>query len=409
MYWAGSPIACAKHGRMRIQSIYAAALVLVFSACNAAGTNQSVPSTSTGSGMAVGAPDSMPASVFDGVQPAADHTSILKMLNTEKVVSSTVDPLNGDQNPYGLVYVNNKPFGKSILQKGDLVVCNFNDKSNVQGKGTTIDYMPSVPGSKPTQLTQSSSLLGCASLTINSFDEVFATNEGAKDAVGDNSNGKIQQTLKSSQLVEPWGSAYVPSQTGYPPGDGLWVSDASTGKIVRINLGTGGKPTYTPVISGFAVNKGKPGSILGPSGLQYNQKTDTLYVVDGVNNTVVAFAHAYNDFNTANEVVVGSNGTTFTGPKAKDAKLIYSGAPLSAPVSSTLLPNGNLVIGNTGNQKGKNLLVEIASDGTMLAYKNVNKGNAGALFGIASSGSSDSNTVIYFNNDNTNTVEVLTK
>ena len=85
------------------------------------------------------------------------------------------------------------------------------------------------------------------------------------------------------------------------------------------------------------------------------------------------------------------------------------GGPLSAPISSTLLPNGNLVIGNTGNQKGKNLLVEIASDGTMLAYKNVNKGNAGALFGIASSGSSDATTQIYFNNDNTNTVEVLEK
>jgi hypothetical protein len=407
---------------MRIQLIFAAALVLVASACNAAGTNQSVPST--GSGMA-GAPDQMPGAAPnqmqaaasdqmqgaapDGMQPAADHTSILKMLTTQKTVASTVDPLNGDVNPYGLVYVASKPFGKSILQKGDLVVCNFNNKSNVQGTGTTIDYMSSVPGSKPTQLTQSSSLLGCASLVINSFDEVFSADSGAKDAIGDNSNGKISQTLKSALLVEPWGSAYVPSQTGYPPGDGLWVSDASTGKIVRINLGTGGKPTYTAVISGFAVNHGKPGSILGPSGMQYNQHSDTLYVVDGVNNTVVAFQHAYNDFNTANEVVVGSNGLTFTGPKAKDAKVIYHGGPLSAPISSTLLPNGNLVIGNTGNQKGKNLLVEIATDGTMLAYKNVNKGNAGALFGIASSGSSDATTQIYFNNDNTNTVEVLEK
>ena len=271
--------------RMRIQLIFAAALVLVASACNAAGTNQSVPST--GSGMAR-APDQMPGAApdqmqgaapgqmqgaaSDGMQPAADHTSILKMLTTQKTVASTVDPLNGDVNPYGLVYVASKPFGKSILQKGDLVVCNFNDKSNVQGTGTTIDYMSSVPGSKPTQLTQSSSLLGCASLVINSFDEVFSADSGAKDAVGDNSNGKIAQTLKSSLLVEPWGSAYVPSQTGYPPGDGLWVSDASTGKIVRINLGTGGKPTYTAVISGFAVNHGKPGSILGPSGLQYNQQ-----------------------------------------------------------------------------------------------------------------------------------------
>ncbi|MGB8518537.1 MAG: hypothetical protein WCD38_00060 [Candidatus Tumulicola sp.] len=394
---------------MRIQSIYAAALVLVFSACNAAGTNQSVPSAPTGSGMAVGASDQMPAGVSDDVQPAADHTSILKMLNTETTVASTVDPLNGDKRPHGLVYVNSKPFGKSILQKGDLVVCNFNDSSGTPGKGTTMEYMSSVPGSSPTQLTQSSSLLGCASLVLSPFDAVYSADEGAKDAVGEDSNGKIKQTLKSSQLVEPWGSAYVPSQTGYPPGDGLWVSDASTGKIVRINLGTGGKPTYTPVISGFAVNKGKPGHILAPSGLQYNEKTDTLYVIDGVNDTVVSFSHAYNDFNVANEVVVGSNGTTFTGPKAKDAKLIYHGAPLSAPIGSTLLPNGNLVIGNTGNEKGKNLLVEISTDGKVLAYKNVNKGNGGALFGIAASGSSDSNTVIYFNNGNTNAVQVLTK
>ncbi len=400
---------------MRLQSIFAAALVLVFSACNAAGTNQSVPSTA-GSGIAgapdqmqAGAPDQMPIAASDQMQPAVDHTSVLKMLTTQKTVSSTVDPLNGDVNPYGLVYVKSKPFGKSILQKGDLVVCNFNDKANVQGTGTTVDYMSSVPGSKPTQLTQSSSLLGCASLVINSFDETFSADSGAKDAIGDDSNGKIKQTLKSSLLVEPWGTAYVPSQTGYPPGDGLWVSDASTGKIVRINLGTGGKPTFTPVISGFAVNHGKPGSILGPSGLQYNQKSDTLYVIDGVNNTVVAFHHAYNQFNTANEVVVGSNGMTFTGPKAADAQLLYHGSPLSAPISSTLLANGNLVIGNTGNQKGKNILVEIASDGTMLAYKNVIKGNAGALFGIASTGATDATTQIFFNNDNNNTVEVLEK
>jgi hypothetical protein len=385
---------------MRIRSTLAVVALLAVSACNAAGTNQSVPSNA-GLGM---------AGTSSQLQPAVDHTSVLKMLTTQKTVASTVDPLNGDLNPYGLVYVSEKPFGKSILQKGDLVVCNFNDKANVQGTGTTIDYMPSVPGSKPTQLTQSSSLLGCASLVLNSFDEVFSADSGSKYAVGDNSNGKIVQTLKNSSLVEPWGSAYIPSQTGYPPGDGLWVSDASTGKIIRINLGTSGPPTYTAVISGFAVNKGKPGSILGPSGLQYDPANHgTLYVIDGVNNTVVAFHDPYDNLNTANEVVVGSNGLTFTGPKASTASVLYHGAPLSAPISSTLLHNGNLVIGNTGNKKGKNLLVEIASDGKMLAYKNVNKGNAGALFGIASTGTSDATTQIFFNNDNTNTVEVLEK
>jgi hypothetical protein len=385
---------------MRKHMIFAAALVLIASACNAAGTNPSMPTTSAGSNV---------AGALDLVQPNVDHTSVLKILQHTETIGSTVDPGNGDLNPYGLVYVKDKPFGQSKLQKGDLVVCNFNNSANVQGKGTTIEYMGSTPGQTPTTLIQNAGLLGCSSLVINSFDEVFSTNSGVKTATGIQSNGKLAQTLKGSQLVEPWGSAYVPSQTGYPPGDGLWVADASSGKIIRINLGTGGKPTYTPVISGFAVNHGKPGSILGPSGLQYNQKTDTLYVVDGVTNTLVAFKHAYNEFNSANEVVVGSNGKTFTGPKANDAVLLHAGAPLNAPISSALLPNGNLVLGNTGNPKGKNIMVEIAADGTLLAYKNVNRGNAGALFGMVATGSSDDSTQIFFNNDNNNTVQVLTK
>lgn len=376
----------------------AAAVTIAVAACHGAGSNALLP------GLA-----GQNQSGAEQVQPLVDHTSMLKTLKVQQTIGSTVDPLNGDQNPYGLVYVKNKPLGKSLLKKGDLVVCNFNDKANVKGRGTTVDYISSTPASKPSRLVQSSTLLGCASLSINAYDEVFAANSGANDAEGIASNGKTVQILKNSVLVEPWGSVYVPAPIPYPPGDGLWVSDASSGKVVRINLGTGGKPTYTAVISGFAVNHGKPGSILAPSGLQYDQKADTLYVVDGVTNTLVAFHHAYHDFNSPNEVVVGSGGMTFSGPKAKDAKLIYHGGQLDGPISSTRLPNGNFVLGNTLNQKGKNLLVEIASDGTLLAYRNVNKGNAGALFGIASSGSNDATTQIYFNNDNNNTVEVLKK
>jgi hypothetical protein len=384
---------------MRIQLIFAAALV-VAAGCNASGANQGIPSAPAG--LAATSPSAR-------VQPHVDHTSVLKMLKTTAVIGSTVDPTNGDQNPYGLIYVNNKPFGKSLLKKGDLVVCNFNDRANVQGNGTTIEYMPSAPGSSPTRFIQGSSLKGCASLALNVFDEVYATNSGAKNAVAISAAGKIQQTLSNAKLLlEPWGSVYVPSALGYPPGDGLWVGDASSGNIVRIDLGTvSGKPKYTPVISGFAVNHGVPGSILGPSGMQYVASIDTLYVVDGVTNTLVAIKHAYNDLNSPNSIVVSSNGTTFSGPKAKDAKLLFHGQPLDGPISSTLLPNGNLVLGNTLNKNGKNLLVEIASDGTLLAYKNVDTGPAGALFGIVATGSSDSTTKIYFNDDNANNVKVL--
>ncbi len=386
---------------MRLNISLAAAFVLLASACNAAGTSQSVP---------LQGGISNPAEASGQAHPNVDHTSILKMLTTTAVIGSTVDPTNGDQNPYGLVYVNAKPFGKSVLKKGDLVVCNFNDQANVQGNGTTVEYMPSTPGSSPTRLAQDASLKGCASLVINSFDEVFAANSGAKNAVGISATGKIVQTLENSKLlIEPWGSVYIPSVTGYPPGDGLWVSDASSGKIIRINLGTGGKPTFTPVISGFAVNHGVPGSILGPSGMQYNPKNRTLYIADGVTNTVVAIKNPYDDIFQANSIIVGSNGMTFTGPKAKDATVLFHGQPLDGPISSALLPNGNLVLGNTLNKNGKNLMVEIASDGTLLAYKNVDKGAAGALFGIVATGASDATTQIYFNDDNANNIQVLQK
>ena len=51
-------------------------------------------------------------------------------------VGSTVDPTNGDLNPYGLAIA---PATAGLITKGDLVVCNFNDgPTNTQGKGTTI-------------------------------------------------------------------------------------------------------------------------------------------------------------------------------------------------------------------------------------------------------------------------------
>lgn len=195
---------------------------------------------------------------------------------------------------------------------------------------------------------------------------------------------------------------------GYPPGDGIMVTDPSSGKLIRIDLGTmRPKPPVTPIISGFPTNKGKPGAILGPSGALFYQVhyAQNLYVVDGANDTIYLFVHAYDDLQGKNAIVIGADGKTFTGRAAKDAKVLYSGGMLKAPTSAALLPNGNLVVANSGN----NMLVEIASNGKLLATKKVDRGAAGALFGIAAKGTSDSTTQIYFNDDNANNVQLLTK
>lgn len=385
---------------MRLQFLSAAGLAVIVSACSAAGTSQNVPPTNAGLGLG--------AYSNDQLQPdAVDTTSILKQLTKTVVVGSTIDPGNGDKTPYGLLYVSTKPYGRGVITKGDLVTCNYADKSGVLGNGTTVDVLPSKPGSSPKRMLQNAKLKGCASVSIDSNfgDAVFSADSGAKNVAGISFKGKLFQTFTNKSIVKPWSEAIAPG-IGYPPGDGVFVSDMSSGNVVRINMNAGSGVSYQVPITGFAVNKGSPGSILGPTGLQYNARNDTLYIADGVTNTVMSVAHAYEVLTRNDAIKVSADGKSFSGPAAKNAKLIYAGKPLSSPIGCAALPNGNVVVSNGA---GKNTLVEIASNGHVLATKVVDKGKAGAVPGLVAVGSSDSNTVIYFTDDNKNNVELLTR
>jgi len=97
----------------------------------------------------------------------------------------------------------------------------------------------------------------------------------------------------------------------------------------------------------------------------------------------------------------------FGGPSAKDARVVFAGSPLNGPISTALLPNGNLVVGNTLDPTGKNLLIELSAAGKVLDVRNVDKGAAGAIFGIVATGTDAADTKIYFNDDNDNDVQVL--
>ena len=77
---------------MRLHIILAVALATLVSACNASGTNQSVPPANVG-------PDR--TGLIDNLTPAVDTTSVLKTLTKQEVIGSTVDPANGDRNPHG--------------------------------------------------------------------------------------------------------------------------------------------------------------------------------------------------------------------------------------------------------------------------------------------------------------------
>lgn len=370
-----------------------------------------VSSVRVGSGAANAATSNPVASVLqvaaqdfnyatDGDMLFDDQGSILKQLDTLTTIGSAVDPIGGDQNPYGLD-VARVTAGK--LQAGDLVVCDFNDRANVQGTGSAIVALHPMPGSMPIHIAKDPSLLGCNELALAPDDTIWAAAFAANDNPVLAPNGQLLDPIKNGAFHRPFGEAFSP--TAGPFGvAAFYESNAQSGSIVRINITRHGTLTFDVIATGFAVNHGAPGSILGPSGLQYDVKHDRLYIVDGTNNTLVAFRHVSTI--PAGGIVV--HGKLFSGPFAHRARLIYSGAPLNGPISSALLFDGHLVLGNTLDPNGKNLLVEVTPHGRVLDVKNVDNGIGAALFGIVATGHSAADTKVFFNDDNDNTVKVLT-
>ena len=342
--------------------------------------------------------------VASSPQTAAKVTSsILGGLNTITTIGSTVDPMNGDQNPYGLDIAK---VTSGLINAGDLVICNFNNSANVQGTGTTIVALHPTPGSTPRRIAQDKSLLGCDALAIGG-PPIWAAAFGANDNPIVSPSGTIINTLTGGPFHGPFGQAFSP-RSGPFGNAAFYESNAGDGSIVRINITNSGF-TFDVIAKGFAINGGEPGSILGPSGLQYNRTTDTLYVVDGDNNSVVTFSGV----TTIPAGGITVSGLSFSGPFASRAHVMFAGSPLNGPISSALLNNGNLVVGNTLDPAGKNLMVELSPTGAVLNVKNVDTGAGGALFGmVAVEGASNStpgSTKIYFNDDNDNTLKVLSK
>lgn len=63
-----------------------------------------------------------------------------------KIISSTI-PANGDLNPYGVAFVPDGFPSGGVISPGDVLVSNFNDIMNCQGRGTTIiQFTPNNPG-----------------------------------------------------------------------------------------------------------------------------------------------------------------------------------------------------------------------------------------------------------------------
>ncbi|MGB8909898.1 MAG: hypothetical protein WCC84_14230 [Candidatus Cybelea sp.] len=374
------------------RTIVPAALILfAASACAA----HAVPSSGDAVSPAVQAPSA-------SYGRPADTKSILKTLTKDVTIGSAVDTGNGDRGPRALSIARGSPNGTLI--KGQLVFCNFEDSAGNPGAGTTIEAIDPKPGSTPQRFIQSDLLKGCVGDTVHPHDgSVYGAGLTSGNVIVISKKGKLVKTYSGKTFTAPFWDLITDPLESFSP---QYVYVGTTkGTIVSIGVGFYGNGKATEVAKGFAASKGSQGW-LAPSGFQYDQDADTLYIVDGVTNTIVAFTNA-SKLLDKDEIIIERGGKTFKCkyPKTTCAHLVYKGPPLDAPMASALLPNGNLIVANT--QGTANTLVELTPTGQVLDTKVVDQSSTQGVFGLAARGTKDSNTVLFFTDTNSNTVQVL--
>lgn len=335
--------------------------------------------------------------------------SFIGPLHTVTQVASTI-PGNGDINPYGVVVV---PRTLGRLIRGDILVSNFNNSSNLQGTGTTImEISPGgsvkvfakidaakLPGACPggVGLTTALVVLRRGWVIVGSLP----TSDGKPDTAKAgcllvlNKDGKVVKTISGSPINGPW------DMTASDRGDfaKLYVtnvlndtvagggSEVDKGTVVRIDLEVPdeGLPRVLSkhVIGSQFPEKTDPSAlVIGPTGLGLGLDGE-LYVADTLGNRIAEIDHP------ATRSTSAGTGETLT-----------MNGSLNGPLGIAIAPNGDVLAANSGDGN----LVETTPDGAQVAAKTVEAAGAGSLFGLTVAPSANG---VYFVDDATNALNLL--
>lgn len=343
----------------------------------------------------------------------------LETVHKHVTLTSTV-PDNGDQNPYALAVA---PVSAGTVQKGDLLIDNFNNAANLQGLGTTIvDYNPTTkklttfaqlphdlkacPGGVGLSTAMTMLKSGWVIVGSTPSNDGTTNTKGAGCLMVLDSNGKFVGTLGDAAINDPWGNMAVVDNGDTAT---LFVSNAGFGvggadgtppvvkesTIVRLDLKIAdGKPPVvaneTVVAGGFGEQADKGVFLIGPTGLALG-RDDKLYVSDALGNRI-------------NEIDDATTRTTSAGV----GRQVTADGLLQRPLAMTTAPNGHLLVTNGLN--GKVVEIDPVSGQQIYAQwidtdrAQTPPGN-GDLFGITMTPEGDG---FYYVEDDVNTV-VLAK
>ncbi len=326
-------------------------------------------------------------------------------LNVNKVLSSTVSA-NGDNNPYAVTV--NMVKGSKFF--GQVFVSDFSNKAGVNGAGSTIVR---IVNGKPVPFTTTA--MGPAAMAFSPLGPLWIANFGK-----DGTDGNVQVTkpngasfgsagtIVNSAVKGPWGQAFAApyaTSSGVKVPPTFFVTGAENGTVAAMY---GFSPPHFDTTTKFLViGSGLPtmgtnaNNIQGPQGMAWDAMSHTLYVADTADNAI--YAYQWYGANTPNQ---------------GKGQLVYQGGALKQPAGLTVDPvNGNLLVVNQGNNHLVQLRVDWSGNkpsahvvGQVVLDKtpvNPKTGAGSALFGVTATTDSAGNLVVYYTDDNTNTVNEL--
>jgi DNA-binding beta-propeller fold protein YncE len=341
--------------------------------------------------------------------------SFLSHLTPTPTIAARTLPANGDLNPYGITFVPKDAAGGKLVA-GDILVSNFNNSQadgNQQGTGTTIvEFDPKTgkqslffQGKPGIGLTTALGVLDGGFVLVGSVptpDGINVTPPGSLLVI--DKHGKLVETLTDAKLLDgPWDLAV--NDEGQL--QQVFVSNVLNGTITRLDFrvnpfSDGDKDdikllSKTQIASGYMARTDPAALVVGPTGLVFDDKNDTLYVASTGDNAIYGILDA--------EDIGKTNGV---------GKRIFSDTHLRGPLGLALAPNGNLLAANgdavnadtsiTNPQNSE--IVEFTKSGKFVDEFSINANPAGA-FGIAILTQGDK-TIFAAVNDNTNQVEIWT-
>jgi uncharacterized protein (TIGR03118 family) len=323
---------------------------------------------------------------LQAIPPIDQHAAILPNLGQAAQQTFSTVPANGDQNPYGVAFVP-KGFrsGKGPLQAGDVLVSNFNNAQNaqktgnLQGTGTTIVRItPS--GQQSVFFTSTAPGLDTALGVLRKGFVIVGnvpTTDGTNATIGAgslqilNAEGKVVLTVQDQKLLNgPWDLA-INDQGNRAQ---IFVANVLSGTVTRLDLQIrNGQPkvvSTTQIASGYKHEPNDAALVVGPTGLAYDRRTDTLYVASTDDNAIFAIRDAGK-----------TNSDRGTG------RVVFADQThLHGPLGLVLAPNGNLITANgdavNADPNQPSELVEFTPQGKFVGQFQVDPA-AGGAFGLA--------------------------